>query len=118
MMVFLGVLVLQLPERAPSVVSECTGATAERNEINRTLANYILMDREVLFEGARLVPSLRDGAMQGFKVYAIRPGSLPDVLGFRSGDTFHRVAEEQSHLRFDITRRGISTSLLVAISES
>jgi hypothetical protein len=36
--------------------------------------------------GARIVPSLTDGAARGFKLYAVRRGSLWDRLGARNGD--------------------------------
>jgi type II secretory pathway component PulC len=36
---------------------------------------------------ARVIPSLRDGQMIGFKLYGIRAESLLGTLGLRSGDT-------------------------------
>lgn len=40
---------------------------------------------------ARIVPSVRDGKPHGFKLYAIRPGSIYVVLGLRNGDTITAV---------------------------
>lgn len=34
----------------------------------------------------RLLPSIRDGHVRGIKVYAIRSGSLPRMLGLKNGD--------------------------------
>lgn len=34
----------------------------------------------------RLLPSVRDGVTQGFKLYGIRPGSLPRRIGLKNGD--------------------------------
>ena len=41
--------------------------------------------------GARLVPAFRDGAPEGIKLYAIRPGSLLHALGLEAGDTLRAV---------------------------
>lgn len=34
----------------------------------------------------RILPSVRDGVTQGFKLYGIRPGSLPKRIGMKNGD--------------------------------
>jgi general secretion pathway protein C len=47
----------------------------------------MMLDRE-----ARVVAAIKDGAPAGFKLYAIRPGSLLDALGFQNGDRVHTVA--------------------------
>ena len=41
--------------------------------------------------GARMVPAFRDGAPEGLKLYAIRPGSLFHALGLEAGDTLRAV---------------------------
>jgi len=47
----------------------------------------LLRDNPSLFSRqARIMPSLRNGAMRGLKFYAIRPGSLPRQLGLKNGD--------------------------------
>ena len=40
-----------------------------------------------LMRQARVVPSYRDGEPSGFKIFAIRPGSIYHQLGLRNGDT-------------------------------
>lgn len=40
---------------------------------------------------ARVVPSFRDGRAQGFKIFAIQPGSLYEKLGLQSGDVVRRI---------------------------
>ncbi|WAS96181.1 hypothetical protein [Nannocystis punicea] len=40
---------------------------------------------------ARILPSLKDGQMRGLKFYAIRSGSLPNVLGLKNGDLLTAV---------------------------
>ncbi|MEO1173965.1 MAG: hypothetical protein AAFX94_18250 [Myxococcota bacterium] len=39
----------------------------------------------------RIVPSFRDGKPNGFKLFAIKPGSPYALLGFQSGDVVERV---------------------------
>src|SRR5690606_21985836 len=41
--------------------------------------------------GVRIVPAMRSGKPDGFKLYAIQPGSLPAAIGLENGDTLHRV---------------------------
>lgn len=40
---------------------------------------------------ARVVPAFRDGTPQGFKLFAIQPGSLYERLGLQSGDVVRRI---------------------------
>lgn len=40
---------------------------------------------------ARIVPSFVEGKSQGFKLFAIRPDSVYDRLGFQNGDVIQRV---------------------------
>ncbi len=39
----------------------------------------------------RLVPMYASGKQIGFKLFVIQPGSLPDRLGFRNGDTIREI---------------------------
>jgi general secretion pathway protein C len=41
--------------------------------------------------GARIVPSLKNGKPNGFKLYAIRPSSVYAQLGLENGDTIQAV---------------------------
>lgn len=56
----------------------CTITKARFDELN---ANPTLLAKQ-----ARVVPSVRDGTPQGFKLYGIRRGSLPKALTIRNGD--------------------------------
>jgi type II secretion system protein C len=40
---------------------------------------------------ARMVPAFREGKAQGFKLFSIRPGSLPAKLGLQNGDVLKRI---------------------------
>ena len=56
-------------------------------EIRRALVDRVLADPMAVARTARLVPAVSDGRPQGFKVYAIRAGSLLAALGLQNGDT-------------------------------
>jgi general secretion pathway protein C len=58
----------------------------ERSGLNKVLANTTLLARS-----ARIVPSVKDGQPNGFKLYAIRPGSLYSLLGMFNGDTINAI---------------------------
>jgi hypothetical protein len=47
----------------------------------------LLADPMIVPKSVRVVPAVRDAKPIGFKVYAIRPGSMFDLLGFSNGDT-------------------------------
>ena len=40
---------------------------------------------------ARVVPAMKDGKPQGFKLYAVRPGSFYARLGLANGDTITAI---------------------------
>ena len=62
-----------------------------RYRITRQGLNEIMGNTSLLARSARIVPSVRNGHPNGFKLYAIRPGSLYAVLGFFNGDTVHAI---------------------------
>jgi hypothetical protein len=55
--------------------------------IDRGYLEELLANPESLARQARIMPSIKDGEMRGFKMYGIRPGSLPKLLGYKNGDT-------------------------------
>jgi type II secretory pathway component PulC len=72
---------------------------------------------------ARVVPSVKNGVPNGFKIYAVRPSSFIAQLGLTNGDTIHSIAGEEltsvsdpaalferlknaTSFSIDITRRG------------
>ena len=76
-----------------------------------------------LAKGARVVPSVKNGKPDGFKMYAIKPDSVFSKLGFSNGDTMHAVngfemtsadkalemytkLKEANSLQVDVSRRG------------
>lgn len=48
-------------------------------------------DRSGLVMQARIVPSFKNGEINGFKLFAIRHGSLYAALGIKNGDIIHRI---------------------------
>jgi len=92
-------------------------------EVDRDLVNKLMSNPMVAARGARIVPSIRNGKANGFKLYAIRPSSLYAKLGLKNGDTIQAVngfdlttpdkalevytkVKEASNLTVSITRRG------------
>lgn len=78
---------------APAVAApalSCSTPTV-RSTVARAAADAWLHDTAGLARSARIVPTLVDGRPQGFKLYAIRPGSPPAAIGLHNGDTITRV---------------------------
>lgn len=57
-----------------------------RCRISRAFVDQLLADPRDLATQARIMPSVKDGEARGFKIYGIRPGSLPKLLGLKNGD--------------------------------
>ncbi|MFH1130845.1 MAG: type II secretion system protein GspC [Pseudomonadota bacterium] len=92
-------------------------------EIQRNALNKVLADTTLLARSARIVPSTVNGTPNGFKLFAIRPGSIYSLIGMRNGDTVHAVNDRPittpdkaleiytkvrnaSHLSINFTRSG------------
>ena len=60
-------------------------------DIERQLVDKILADPTVAARSARIVPSIKDGKPNGFKMYAIRPNSLFAKIGLQNGDTITSI---------------------------
>lgn len=55
--------------------------------VDRALVRELRDDPARFAHHARVMPSYRDGEFQGFKLYGLRRGSLPNLIGLRNGDT-------------------------------
>lgn len=92
-------------------------------EVDRGLVDKLLANPMSVARGARIVPSIKNGKSNGFKLYAIRPSSIYAKLGLMNGDTIHAVngfdlttpdkalevytkVKESSNLSVSVTRRG------------
>jgi general secretion pathway protein C len=103
-----------------------------RFEVERSLVTKVLANPVAAGRGARIVPSIRNGRPDGFKLYRVRPSSVYARLGLKSGDTIHAVngfeltsmdkalevytkVRESSNLAVSITRRGKPLTLKYTI---
>jgi general secretion pathway protein C len=77
---------------APAAGSERIKKTADnkflidRRELEQTVANI-----NEVFTQARAVPFFQDGKTIGFRVFAIKPGSVFEKIGLQNGDVIQRV---------------------------
>ncbi len=101
-------------------------------EIDRRLVDQTIENPMSVARGARVVPSIKNGQTNGFKLYAIRPTSLYAKLGLMNGDTIHSIngftltspakalmvytkVKNAKSLVIDVTRRGQPVRLRYAI---
>ncbi|ACY15140.1 type II secretion system protein GspC [Haliangium ochraceum] len=103
--------------------------TGDNNyEVDRQLVDKVLANPMSVARGARIVPSVKNGEANGFKLYAIRPSSVYAKLGMRNGDTVTSVngfdlsspdkalevytkVRSASNLSVTVLRRGQPTTL-------
>lgn len=77
---------------APAAANERIKKTADgkflidRRELESTVANI-----NEVFTQARAVPFFQDGKTVGFRVFAIKPGSVFEKIGLQNGDIINRV---------------------------
>jgi hypothetical protein len=60
-------------------------------EVKTAFLDEFLVNPTELAWSVRVVPSLREGKPNGFKLYAMRPGSLARALGLKNGDTITKL---------------------------
>ena len=101
-------------------------------EIDKSLVEKVLLNPMAVAKGARVVPSMKNGKPDGFKLYAIRPSSVYAKLGLTNGDTLQSIngfeltsadkalevytkLREATQLQVEITRRGKPMTLNYSI---
>lgn len=101
-------------------------------EIDKSLVDKALANPMALAKGARVVPAVKNGKPDGFKLYAIRPSSVYAKLGLSNGDTLQSIngfeltsadkalevytkLREATQLEVEITRRGKPMTLKYSI---
>jgi general secretion pathway protein C len=101
-------------------------------DIDRPLVEKILADPTAVARSARIVPSIKDGKANGFKLYAIRPNSVFARIGLQNGDTISSIngfdmsspdkalevytkVKSASNLSVSVLRRGQPMSLEYSI---
>jgi general secretion pathway protein C len=101
-------------------------------EIDKSLVEKVLLNPMAVAKGARVVPSMKNGKPDGFKLYAIRPASAFAKLGLSNGDTLQSIngfeltsadkalevytkLREATSLEVEVTRRGKPVTLKYSI---
>jgi type II secretory pathway component PulC len=102
------------------------------HEVTRALVDKVLLNPMGVAKGARVVPAVKDGKPDGFKLYAIRPNSLYAKLGLQNGDTLQSInglaltsadaalevytkVRDARRLELAIVRRGSPVKLVVLV---
>jgi general secretion pathway protein C len=101
-------------------------------EIDKSLVDKVLANPMAVAKGARVVPAVKNGQPDGFKLYAIRPSSVYAKLGLTNGDTLQSIngfeltsadkalevytkLREATQLEVNVTRRGKPMTLKYSI---
>jgi general secretion pathway protein C len=101
-------------------------------EIDKALVDKVLANPMGVAKGARVVPAVKNGQPDGFKLYAIRPSSVYAKLGLANGDTLQSIngfeltsadkalevytkLREATSLEVNVTRRGKPVTLKYSI---
>ncbi len=78
-------------ERARLPAPEHHEIECEYSTIDRALIEDALADTQTLARQARVIPYVRDGVVEGYKLYGLREASLPALAGFKNGDLVTEV---------------------------
>jgi general secretion pathway protein C len=101
-------------------------------EIERSAIDQIFDNQLELTRNVRIVPETRDGKVIGVRLFGIRPGSLPALLGLQNADLLESIngysmanpedaLQAYSQLRrvsaldVRLQRRGVSVAILIHI---
>ena len=68
------------------VIAKDVRCANNRCTLRRATVDRILSNTNMVARSVRVVPAFLDGQPQGFKLFAIRPGSVFALLGLRNGD--------------------------------
>lgn len=103
-------------------------------QLKSDLLDQVLQNPMALAKGARIVPAMRNGHPAGFKIYAVRPGSIYARLGIVNGDTFRSIngrsldsadkaleaytaLRDAKKLELDLERRGAPLTITITITK-
>ena len=75
----------------PALLAGIVKKTDTTYEVPKDVVDALLANPMAMAKGVRVVPAVKDGKPSGFKLYAIRPSSLPAHLGFANGDTVRKI---------------------------
>lgn len=68
-------------------------STTTKVELSRLKKQKAINDLSAVIQQARMTPSFRCGKVNGFKIFAIEPGSIFEALGLKNGDVVMKVNE-------------------------
>ncbi len=60
-------------------------------EVPRPTVERLIANPDAFARQARIVPAIRNGQPEGFKLYAIRPNTLWATIGLKNGDTIRAI---------------------------
>jgi general secretion pathway protein C len=100
--------------------------------VARAKVEATLGDLNQVIQQARMVPNFKGGAVDGFKIFAIRPDSIFSELGIKNGDVIQRIngteinsvekaipmlqlARNENAITIDLTRNGAKKTLSIEI---
>jgi len=96
--------------------------------VTRAAFDAFLADRDRVLRGARIVPAVRLGQADGYRLYAIRPTSLFAHLGLQNGDTLRELngvavidrgvlddVRDTTQFLFKLDRRGNPFELTITV---
>lgn len=63
--------------------------------VQRSFVDQLVSNPAMLAKQARVVPSQKEGKTQGYKLYGIRRGTLPKLLGLKNGDMITSINGEE-----------------------
>ncbi len=101
-------------------------------ELPKSTVEAVLINPMAMAKGARVVPAMSMGKVEGFKLYAIRPSSIYAKLGFSNGDTLRTIngfeltsadkaleiytrLRDATSLEIELTRRGSDETIRIDI---
>ncbi|MFH1261923.1 MAG: type II secretion system protein GspC [Pseudomonadota bacterium] len=104
----------------------------DKTIVNRSKVDQVLGNLNQIVQESRMVPNLDNGVVNGFKIFAIKPGSIFQDLGIQNGDVIQRingteidsvekavpmlqVLRDQSAISIDLLRGGTKKTLSIDI---
>ncbi len=120
------------PTSPASPASEGIQIDGDKITLSRAKVESTLNDLNKILQDARMVPSYNNGKVTGFKIFAIRRGSIFDQLGLKNGDEIQRIngtqvdslekalpmlqmVKTESNVNIDMVRRGSKKTLDITI---
>lgn len=81
----------EYPELDEAIDKGITKVNETTYDVSLGLVDQMVENPLAVAKGARIVPAMKDGKTNGFKLYAIRPSSIFGKLGLSNGDTITAI---------------------------